>query len=170
MTRPRARSEVFFSLNQQSKGPSGETIRIRALEWLRLESLRRADLTQAEKQTYRDDLQQIRYRRHDRLIDLRRKNVIWVYPYQLPPLKRARAVEYVAGGSRWRDPRRAYVSFDPALSERVLLAAFKKIITENKAARWVRGAGRRYSLAKLWEALQLYDASKAPNVSLIDSD
>jgi hypothetical protein len=133
---------------------------------LRLESLRRADLTLQEKETYRDDLQHIRYRRHHRLIDLRRKAVTWVYPYRTPPLGRAGAVEYVSPVSRGRDPRRLYLSIDPAQPEKTLIAAFKERLKETKAARRAPGGGRRYSLSQLWEALQLYDMRKADDVPL----
>jgi hypothetical protein len=155
---------VFLSLDQKSKGPSGEMIRIRGLEWLRLESLRRAVLTPQEKEAYSEDLQYIRSRQHDCLIDLRLKSVIWVYPYPLPPLKRARAIEYVPPNSHWRHPERDYVSYNWTLSDKVLVAAFKKRIRESKAAHRAAGAGRRYSLARLYEALELHDARNAHNL------
>jgi hypothetical protein len=166
LKRTRPRPEFFLSLYRKSKGPSGEMIRIRGLEWLRLESLRRADLTSQEKETYRDDLQHIRYRRHHRLIDPRRKAVTWVYPYRTPPLGRAGAIEYVSLGSRGRDPRRLYLSIDPTQPEKTLIRALKEKLKATKATRRSRGAGRRYPLSQMWEALQLYDLRKAHDVPL----
>lgn len=165
MPRLKPNLDLFLSLDKNSKGARGEMIRIRALEWLRLESLRRADMTVQDKETYRKELRIIRYRQHDRLIDLRHEAVTWIYPYLTPPLKRARAVEYVSSGSPGRDPRRVELSIDPTQSEKVLVAAFKQRLKDIKAARRARGGGRRYFLAQLWEALQLYDDWKAHGVS-----
>jgi hypothetical protein len=165
MPRRQPNVDLFLSLDKLSKGPSGEMIRIRGLEWLRLESLRRADLTPQEKGTYRKELQDIRYHRHDCLIKPDRKNLQWVYPYAVPALKRAGAVEVVPPGMRGRDPRRLCLAVDPTQPQKVLIAAFKDILRSIKSTRRAPGAGRRYSLAQLWEALQLYDDWKAHDVS-----
>ena len=87
------RSQHVKARDGQSADPGGAAHR----------AARLADLTAQEKETYRKDLLDIRYHRHDRLIALGREAVTWVYPYSIPTLDRARAVECVPPGTETYD-------------------------------------------------------------------
>lgn len=161
--------EFWRELDLKSKErPSGHAVRLRALEWLRCESLNLAfkhlelsTLKKLQKCQTNDadpaltkELLDIRSGKHHWLIGKGESSGGWIYPYELPSLKNAFAVIRLNEGEEVKDPTRLAVSLNGDLPECVLFAGIHRLLKGHKKA-LARGDG--IPLTRMGEALKMYD-------------
>lgn len=160
----------------KKSGYSKEVLRIRALEFLRLETLKRAypeitkklldqALVNPHQSPIIKQLLHVRNGGHLSLIDMNTsEKSTEVLPFLPPSLRRQFGVKVLKPGEIDPNPRRALcLSIDPNLADKVISAHVLGHVREwqrTQGRKRTRGAGRPIPLSRLWEALRGYDAWK----------
>ncbi len=172
--------KLLMKSKDKNKVFQGETLRYHAIEWLRLESWKRAEFSNEECchiPSLAIDLVSINKGKHHWLVLSQDKPPRgWYFPVPPSFIRKLAAVEAVAPGQTLFGPTRESVgpfSVDLSQTDKVICDAFikghiaplrKKVLGrgEPKSRENIRakGGGRTHSLDKLTEALTLYDEYK----------
>jgi hypothetical protein len=164
--------ELFQELDRKTSKEECFVVRFHALEWLRLECVKRLRLTlTAEEQSiHEDDLRMVDAQNYHWLIGHGDRPVGWLFPYLDPELTRTFPLRTLKVGQTWSDPRLHGVVYNPEIQTADLVRAFRRQVVADRAAVQRQRAHRQreYSLARLWEVLDLHDRYAGSNVSLKD--
>lgn len=137
--------------------------------WMWFEALVRAKLTREERLHFSGDLFRYRHRYHDYLLGLRRLSRYGMgFSGDPPNVKQTWAVrEFNPNQHIDPEPESLYLCIDLTQPSTVLVKEFatmiQKVCNEQKIRR-ITQSGKRYSLAKLVEALWLHDEKERKHV------
>ncbi len=179
--------QFFKDWDRQIK--QGERLRWRALEWLRVESFRRAlyDIFEEEEElerrfsedtTFQKDFRMIATCQHHWLIGQGERPEKISYPMvfdgpenAVRPLTNEIIEKKPSIADMYLRPNRLVLSLDPKEPEQLLIQKVKLLLKQRKGKTQRvrgRGAGGKYPLARMWEALLAHDYRRFGDKTLQD--